>query len=236
MSEVFVFPVTFSPFLPSPVPPLVFYSRAFPLLYPSHHIRTNGPTATITSSRATGAGCTRSGCADTTCSCSTSVGNTGEIQRRSPRLMESWWLQFEQVALVNAWTPQEAVQFLPLALKGEGLLYYHSLPQATRQGQLAPLTQALQAHFAPPPRGDLHRAEFQARRQRQQESLGEYCEAVKEAAWLAYPNMQAVDRDMLAKDQFLAGLDSRTMRVRIKELNAATLDDALQAALHHEAI
>eukprot|EP00117_Sycon_ciliatum_P000206 scpid106145/ scgid6371/ len=102
---------------------------------------------------------------------------------------ESWWLQFEQLALVNAWTPQETVQFLPLALKGEALLYYHSLPQGTRQGQLAPLAQALQARFAPPQRGDLHCAEFQARRQRQKESLGEYCEAVKEAARLAYPNM-----------------------------------------------
>eukprot|EP00117_Sycon_ciliatum_P001202 scpid31153/ scgid6959/ len=48
--------------------------------------------------------------------------------------------------------------------------------------------------------------------------------------------MQNGDRDLLSKDQFLAGLDSRAMRVRIRELNVATLDEALQAALQYDAI
>ena len=46
--------------------------------------------------------------------------------------------------------------------------------------------------------------------------------------------MQDVDRDLLSKDQFLSGLDSRAMRVRIRELNVATLDEALQAALQYD--
>ena len=119
---------------------------------------------------------------------------------------ESWWQQFQQVALVNGWTPQESVQFLPLSLNGEALLFYQALPQAVRQGQLAALAQALQARFAPAQRGDLYRAEFLARRQRDKESLGdlcraeflahrqrdkdslgEYCEAVRELGRLACP-------------------------------------------------
>eukprot|EP00117_Sycon_ciliatum_P040757 scpid89910/ scgid29903/ len=135
---------------------------------------------------------------------------------------ESWWLQFQQVALVNGWTPQESVQFLPLALKGKALLFYQALPQAVRQGRLAALAQALQARFAPA--------------QRDKKSLGEYCEAVCELGCFAYPPMQDVDRDLLSKDQFLSGLDSRAMRVRIRELNVATLDEALQAALQYDAI
>ena len=68
------------------------------------------------------------------------------------------------------------------------------------------------------------------------EELSAFCEAIRAAALLAYPNMQAGDRDLLAKDQFLTGLDSRITRIRVKELDPPTLDAALQAALRQQAI
>ena len=148
----------------------------------------------------------------------------------------SWVTHFQQVSAVNQWTPQEQVLFLGLSLDGEAQLYYQSLPVATRQGNFPPLLAALQARFAPPQRVDLHRASFQSRRQRKDETLGAFCEDVRSLGRLAYPQMAAPDVDSLVKDQFISGLDSRTMRVRVRELNPATTDAALQAALHHQAI
>ena len=154
-------------------------------------------------------------------------------------LTDSWpsWLHsFEQVAAINGWNAAEQGQFLGISLTGEAQLYFQSLPQATRQGPVAALVAALQQHFAPAQWVDLHRATFKAAKQGKEESLGSFCEAVRYTARLAYPNMQAADLDVLAKDQFVQGLDSRAMRVRVRELNPNTLDDALQSALQHQAI
>ena len=154
-------------------------------------------------------------------------------------LDENWtaWLQkYNQIAAVNGWTPAQQAQYLGLALTGDAQLFYQAIPAATRNGPLAALVQALTARFAPPQRAELHRAEFKARRQRKDESLSAFCEAVRSAASRAYPAMAVGDRDMLARDQYLSGLDSRTMRIRCKELHPATLDEALQAALHQQAI
>ena len=148
----------------------------------------------------------------------------------------SWVHQFRQVAAVNQWTPAEQVQLVGLALTGDAQSYYQSLPAGTRNGPLAPLLQALEARFAPPQRAELHRASFKARSQNKGEELSAFCEAIRAAALLAYPNMQAGDRDLLAKDQFLTGLDSRITRIRVKELDPPTLDAALQAALRQQAI
>ena len=154
-------------------------------------------------------------------------------------LTDSWpsWLHsFEQVAAINGWNAAEQGQFLGISLTGEAQLYFQSLPQATCQGPVAALVAALQQRFAPAQRVDLHRATFKAAKQGKEESLGSFCEAVRYTARLAYPNMQAADLDVLAKDQFVQGLASRAMRVGVRELNPNTLDDALQSALQHQAI
>eukprot|EP00117_Sycon_ciliatum_P033015 scpid90752/ scgid25493/ len=122
---------------------------------------------------------------------------------------------------------------LPLTVDAQ--LFYQCTPVVTRQGPLQPLAQALAARFAPPQPASLHIAEFKVLRQGNQASLS-YCEAVRHAAVLAYPHMPGQDRDTLAKDQFMAGLDSRAVRIRVRELAPDTLDAALQSALHQQAI
>ena len=148
----------------------------------------------------------------------------------------AWYAQFAQVAAVNQWTPAEQTQFLGLSLTGDAQLFYLSLPQATRQGAIAALAQALEDRFAPAQRAELHRAAFKALRQEKGQSASAYCEQVRAAVAQSYPNMAAADRDVLAKDQFLAGLDSRSIRVRVRELAPNTLDAALLAALHQHSI
>eukprot|EP00117_Sycon_ciliatum_P017970 scpid91712/ scgid16761/ len=139
-------------------------------------------------------------------------------EKFSGKLSDNWptWLaHFQQVAAFNLWTPAQQVQYMGLALTGDAQLFYQSLPVATRQGAFAPLSQALAARFAPPQRASLHRAEFKVLRQGSQASLSSYCEAVRHAAVLAYPQMPGQDRDILAKDQFVAGLECRAVRIQV---------------------
>ncbi|XP_065190611.1 uncharacterized protein LOC135821542 [Sycon ciliatum] len=148
----------------------------------------------------------------------------------------AWYAQFQQVSAVNQWTPAEQSQFLGLSLTGDAQSYYQSLPQAVRAGQIAPLAQALADRFAPAQRAELHRAALKASRQGKGQTLSAFCEEVRSTTSRAYRNMAGADRDLLARDQFLDGLDSRATRIRVKELHPATLDAALQGALHQQAI
>ena len=105
-------------------------------------------------------------------------------------LDENWtaWLQkYNQIAAVNGWTPVQHAQYLGLALTGDAQLFYQAIPAATRNGPLAALVP------------ELHCAEFKARRQRKDESLSAFWEAVRSAASRAYPAMAVGDRDMLAR-------------------------------------
>ena len=131
----------------------------------------------------------------------------------------SWFNHFQQVVAISGWNAAEQGQYLGISLTGEAQLYFQSLPAATRQGPIAGLTLALQNRFAPAQHVDLHRATFKAAKQRKDEALGAFCETVRYAARLAYPTMAAADLDVLGRDQFIQGLDSRAMRVRVRELN-----------------
>eukprot|EP00117_Sycon_ciliatum_P020575 scpid61627/ scgid18287/ len=148
----------------------------------------------------------------------------------------SWLLQFETVSQVNNWTPQHQVAYLGLYLSGAALSYYHSLDANVRQGPLPQLLQLMEQRFNAPQQADMYRAELQGRRQRPGEPLSDYCEAIRRLARYSYPTLQPAVQDTLGKDQFIAGLDSRDLRVQVRTVNPATLDDALQRALHMQTI
>ena len=127
----------------------------------------------------------------------------------------SWFKHFQQVVTINGWNAAKQGQYIGISLTGEAQLYFQSLPAATRQGPIATLTLALQNQFAPAQRVDLHRATFKAAKQSKDKALGAFCETVRYAARLAYPTMAAAGLDVLGRDQFIQGLDSRAMRVRV---------------------
>ena len=148
----------------------------------------------------------------------------------------SWQFHFEQTARVNGWTPAEQVNFLPLYLTVAAQIFYHGLPPATRTGPLPALLLALQTRFAPAANVELHRAELLARRQHPDESLSDFCEGIRKLARLAYPALQADVQDVLAKDQFIAGLTRRDIRLKVRRATPATIDAALTHALQAHAI
>ena len=148
----------------------------------------------------------------------------------------TWYMQFQTVARVNGWTVRDQSSYLALYLTDDALSYYHSLDGATRQGPLQPLVRLLEQRFGAAQNADVLRAEFKSRRQRPTEALSEYCEAIRRIARQAYPAVQRDVQDMLAKDQFLSGIDSREIRVEVRKLNPISLDAALQCALQIEAV
>ena len=148
----------------------------------------------------------------------------------------TWWEHFQTVSQVNNWTPVQQVAYLGLYLSGNAQSYYYSLPQATRQGPLAGLEQVLERRFGAAQNVDVFRAELHARKQYNGEPLSSFCEEIRKLSRRSYPTLDPQVQDVLGKDQFLNGLDSRELRIQVRTAAPATLDEALQHSLRIYAV
>ena len=128
----------------------------------------------------------------------------------------SWEAHFEQVAVANNWNGGDQVRYLALYLTGSARLFFQSLDQNVRTGNLQPLLQALGDRFAPAAHADLHRAELRAKCQIATQPLSEYCEVIRKLTRLVYPTLTPPVLDTLAKDQFISGIYDRNIRLEAR--------------------
>ena len=104
----------------------------------------------------------------------------------------------------------------------------------TRTGPFDQLLQAFEqrlgdANFIP-----TFRAELQSRRQIRGESLSDFAEVDRRLSRRAYPTVAGAVQDTMARDTFVAGLDSRDLRLYVRGTDPPTLDDALRRAVHFQ--
>lgn len=147
----------------------------------------------------------------------------------------SWIQHFEDCADLNEWSDEKRCKFLSVRLRGVALHSAQDLPADVRTDYNA-FTKALTQAFMPKERVELYKTEFRARRRQANERVSELAEAIRKLARLAYPTAGADVLDQLAKDQFIDALDGRELRLKIRESNPSTLDDAVSRALHLEAM
>jgi len=141
----------------------------------------------------------------------------------------TWRNSYLQASRVNRWTPQEQADYVGLYLTGNAQSFLQSLPDATQRDNNL-VFQALQDRFAPAGQVNSFRAELKARRQRPDEPLSDFCEAVRRLGSRAYPTVPAAVQNTLARDAFIDGLDSRELRLEVRRRSPDTLDEALNFA------
>lgn len=147
----------------------------------------------------------------------------------------SWIQHFEDCAELNEWSAEKRCKFLSVRLRGVALHTSQGLSETVRASYEDYKTALAQA-FMPKERIDLYKAEFRARRRQTNERLSELAGAIRKLGRLAYPTAGADIIDQLAKDQFIDALDGRETRLKVRETNPATLDDAVSRALQLEAM
>ena len=81
----------------------------------------------------------------------------------------------------------------------------------------------------------MYRTQLRERRQKASESLPELGQDIRRLANLSYPTAPNDVRETLAKEQFIDGLMSVDMRLRIKQARPADLNDAIRHAVELEA-
>jgi hypothetical protein len=109
-----------------------------------------------------------------------------------------------------------------------------NLPLNARQ-DFDELVRSLEERFSPSNQTELYRKQLRERRQKAAESLPELGQDVRRLTNLAYPMAPNDVREILAKEQFIDGLASADMRLRVKQARPLNLDDAVRHAVELEA-
>ena len=109
-----------------------------------------------------------------------------------------------------------------------------NLPLNARQ-DFDELIRSLEERFSPSNQTELYRTQLRERRQKATESLPELGQDVRRLTNLAYPTAPNDVREILAKEQFIDGLASADMRLRVKQARPLNLNDAVRHAVELEA-
>ena len=96
------------------------------------------------------------------------------------------------------------------------------------------LVQLLEARFGSIARADVYLAELRGRSRKSGESLPQLGQAIRRLTTLAYPDMDSIAQDRLAKNHFTEALVDQRLRLAIFQTNPPTLDDAIRAAIEME--
>ena len=148
---------------------------------------------------------------------------------------DSWLQYFSAHAEINGWNETDTCRWISVRLKGNAQVVFQSVPLEARK-HYDQLVATLTARFAPQERQEVRKAEFKAKKRSPLENLVDFASAVRRLATKAYPGVDAGLVDELAKDQFIDGLQSREMRLKVREAAPRTLDDALARAIQIEAM
>ena len=147
----------------------------------------------------------------------------------------TWLAHFGHCAAANAWPAPQQRAMLLVRIQGAALQFVLGLANLANL-TFAQLSAQLTGRFAPAGNIALHRAEFRAKRRRAGETLASFGADISKLGRAAYPALPHAVQTELARDQFIDGLDTRDLRLRVHESDPATLDDAITRALHLEAI
>ena len=148
---------------------------------------------------------------------------------------EAWAQHFSHCARANSWDDDQQRHFLPVRLTGEALQAYVTIADPD-QLSIKELFENLKARFAPPERRQLHRAEFRTRRRRAGETLGAYSDDVAKLARQAFPDLPRAVQDEMALEQFIDGLDTAPLRIKVREQAPKSLLAATRRALLLESL
>ena len=140
---------------------------------------------------------------------------------------------FDVCAELNGWSEKEKGMYLAVSLRGQAQGVFGNI--ANKSHDYLQLVASLEERFAPPNQIELYRVQLRERRQKASETLSELGQDIRRLTNQAYPSAPADLRETLAKEQFIDGLVSSDMRLRVKQARPVSLNDAVWHAVELEA-
>ena len=142
---------------------------------------------------------------------------------------------FEQCAQINRWQDADKAQFLAVRLRGPAQRFF-ATPPAARRANWQHVSADMGQRFLPPGTALQCKAKFQSRRRAIGENLASLADDLRKLVVQGYPNMPDQDREELVPDQFIETVTPVALRVPLRENPPATVQAAVETALHLERV
>ena len=139
---------------------------------------------------------------------------------------------FESCADINGWNDYHKSRFLRAVLTGNAqqvLTDFHGEEPSYRE-----LSTALEARFGPGERAEVNLAELRNRQRKSNETLQELAQSIKRLTNLAYPEVDRLARDRLARIHFADAIADKDIKIHIFQARPTILEDAVRVALEAE--
>jgi len=147
---------------------------------------------------------------------------------------EDYKAQFELVAEIDGWDGRTKAAYLAVSLSGPAQAVLGDLDK-TQRTSYADLVAALNSRFGTSNRTEMFRVSLRSRTRKPKETLPELAQAIRRLTRQAYPDAPISLRESIAKDQFIEALTDPELRWKVHQAKAATLTEALDAAVEVEA-
>lgn len=124
---------------------------------------------------------------------------------------------------------------MSVRLKDTAYKVYQDLEQAVK-GDWNNLCSTLEKRFKTVKQPQLYKTKFQTTKQLPNDTLLELGNRIRTLARKAYPDVDAVLRDELARDQFVRSLDNVELTLKLRHNIPGTLDDAIRMAIDWQTV
>lgn len=149
------------------------------------------------------------------------------------REWSDWVEQFELAANVNGWDDFVKLKFMSLLLSGHARDMYNGV-SVEAKGNYALLKAAMSRCLYLCHGDDWNRVAFTGRRRSPGETAQEFGNALPRLVVKAYPSVDDVTRDLLARDQFITHFTQGDFRIGLRAAKPKTLEAAIHLAAEME--
>jgi len=141
--------------------------------------------------------------------------------------LEIFLAKMKNCAKYYEWSDCERICHLKAALHGTAAQLLWQLADDATEGQIVDILRKLLGDICQQER---YRFKLNTRRRREGESLQDLASDIRRLMFLSYPGESGSLFDIIGRDVFLRAINNVTLRIKILELNAKTLDQTLMHA------
>ena len=149
--------------------------------------------------------------------------------------LNEYLAQFEILAEINGWNYETKSLYLAGSLKGGARALLNELDKESRKDYDS-LVKVLNTRYGSAEKSELYRAKLQTRNRGKDETLPELAQSIKKLTRQAYPSAPSALTSVLALEHFIDAIPDSDLRLRLRESNPKSINEAETLAVRLETL
>ena len=149
--------------------------------------------------------------------------------------LNEYLAQFEILAEINGWDYETKSLYLAGSLKGGARALLNELDKESRKDYDS-LVKVLNTRYGSAEKSELFRAKLQTRIRGKEETLPELAQSIKKLTRQAYPSAPSSLTSVLALEHFIDAIPDSDLRLRLRESNPKSINEAETLAVRLETL